>query len=50
MPTVGAKSLMERALTEQCMRQRTQMRAGLEAAPISKKKDRTVSNHAILFP
>jgi len=46
---VGAKSPMERAATEGCMRQWTQTRVGLEAALISRKKNHAVLNHATLF-
>ncbi|KAG0542477.1 hypothetical protein BDA96_02G107300 [Sorghum bicolor] len=43
VPIVGARRPMKRAATEGCMRQWTQARAGLEAAPLSRKKDHVVS-------
>jgi len=47
---VGARSPMERAIAEGCMRWWTQARAGLEAALIRRKEDHAVSNHATLLP
>jgi len=44
---VGARSPVERVATERCIRQWTQARAGLEVVPVSRKKNRTVSNHTI---
>ena len=48
--TVDARSPMERVATEGCMRQWTQERTGLEAAPIKRKKDHAVPNHRTLLP
>ena len=50
VPTVGARSPMEKTATEGCMRQRTKTTAGLEAAPVSRKKDHAVhkKKHACL--
>ena len=47
--TVDARSPMERVATEGCMRQWTQERTGLEAAPIKRKKDHAVPNHRTLL-
>ena len=50
LPIVGARSPMEGAAAEGCVRQCAQARAGVGAVPARRKKDHAVPNHSTLLP